>query len=32
MDDIGFILGGIIISILPLVAYLKYDELLRHTR
>jgi hypothetical protein len=32
MDDIGFILGGIIISILLLVAYLKLDELLRHTR
>lgn len=29
---IGFILGGIIIGIIMLVAYLKYDELLRHTQ
>lgn len=29
---LGFILGGIIIGILLLVAYLKYDELLRYTQ
>jgi uncharacterized membrane protein HdeD (DUF308 family) len=29
---IGFILGGLIIGILLLVAYLKYDELLRRTQ
>jgi sensor histidine kinase YesM len=29
---IGFIVGGIIIGILLLVAYLKYDELVRYTQ
>jgi Tfp pilus assembly protein PilE len=28
---IGFIFGGIIIGILLLIAYLKYDELIRRT-
>jgi hypothetical protein len=29
---IGFIFGGIVVGILLLVAYLKYDELLRYTQ
>lgn len=29
---LGFILGGIIIGIILLIAYLKYDELLRHVQ
>jgi len=28
---IGFLFGGIIVGVLPLVAYLKYNELLRNT-
>lgn len=29
---IGFIFGGLIVGILLLVAYLRYDELLRYTQ
>ena len=28
---LGFILGGIIIGIITLIAYVKYDDLIRHT-
>jgi len=28
---IGFLFGGIIVGVLPLVAYLKYNELLMNT-
>ena len=28
---LGFILGGIIIGIILLIAYIKYDDLIRHT-